>query len=251
MSGHSKWATIKHKKAATDARRGRVFSRLIKEVTVAARTGGGDPGANPRLRSAVAAARAENMPADNIERAIQRGTGQIPGLVIEEITFEGYGSGGVAILVETATDNRIRTVNELRHLFSKWGGNLGESGSVAWMFHRKAYVMVPREAIPEDALMELVLEAGADDLREDGASWEITGPPECLEPIKQALAARGLTPTAAEISMMPQNTIHLEGSQAQQVLRLLDALEEHDDVLHVYANFDIAEKEIEAAMAAS
>ncbi|HXE75281.1 MAG TPA: YebC/PmpR family DNA-binding transcriptional regulator [Candidatus Xenobia bacterium] len=251
MSGHSKWATIKHKKAATDARRGKVFSRLIKEITVAARTGGGDANANPRLRTAIAAARAENMPADNIERAIQRGTGQIPGLVIEEVTFEGYGPGGVAILVETATDNRTRTVNELRHLFSKWGGNLGESGSVAWMFHRKTVVTLPREAVKEEDLMELVLEAGADDLREDGATWEITGPPECLEPVKQALAARGLTPTTAEISMVPQSTVHLEGSQAQQMLRLLDALEEHDDVQHVYANFDIAEKEIEAAMAAS
>ncbi len=251
MSGHSKWATIKHKKAATDARRGQVFSRLIKEVTVAARTGGGDPNSNPRLRTAIAAARAENMPADNIDRAIKRGTGQIPGLVIEEITFEGYGPGGVAILVETASDNRTRTVNELRHIFSKWGGNLGENGSVSWMFNRKAYVMVSREAISEDALTDLVLEAGADDLREDGSSWEITGPPACLEPLKQALAARGLTPTTAEISMIPQNTVRLEGAQAQQMLRLLDALEEHDDVQHVYANFDIAEKEIEAAMAAS
>ena len=251
MSGHSKWATIKHKKAATDAKRGRMFSRLIKEVTVAARTGGGDPNSNPRLRSAIAAAKAENMPADNIERAIQRGTGQIPGMVIEEASFEGYGPGGVAIMVETATDNRVRTVNEIRHIFTKWGGNMGESGCVAWMFHKKAYVTVPREAVDEEKLMDLVLEAGADDLRDDGTNWEITGPPEALEALKQALESRALQPASAEVTLIPQNTIRLEGSNAQQVIRLVDALEEHDDVQHVYANFDIAEKEIEAAVASS
>jgi YebC/PmpR family DNA-binding regulatory protein len=250
MSGHSKWATIKHKKAATDAKRGRMFSRLIKEITVAAR-GGGDPNSNPRLRSAIAAAKAENMPADNIERAIQRGTGQIPGVVIEEAYFEGYGPGGVAIMAETATDNRTRTVNEIRHLFSKWGGNMGETGCVAWMFHKKAYVTVPREAVSEDDLMELVLEAGADDLRDDGTNWEITGPPETLEGVKQALESRSIKPSSAEVTLIPQNTIHLEGAHAQQVIRLVDALEEHDDVQHVYANFDIAEKEIEAAVASS
>jgi YebC/PmpR family DNA-binding regulatory protein len=250
MSGHSKWATIKHKKAATDAKRGRMFSRLIKEITVAARNGG-DPNSNPRLRSAIAAAKAENMPADNIERAIQRGTGQIPGVVIEEAQFEGYGPGGVAILVETATDNRTRTVNEIRHLFSKWGGNMGETGCVAWMFHKKAYVIVPREAVDEEKLMELVLEAGADDLRDDGANWEITGPPESLDALKQALESRAVKPASAEVTLIPQNTIHLEGAHAQQVIRLVDALEEHDDVQHVYANFDIAEKEIEAAVASS
>jgi len=251
MSGHSKWATIKHKKAATDAKRGRMFSRLIKEVTVAARTGGGDPNSNPRLRSAIAAAKAENMPADNIERAIQRGTGQIPGMVIEEASFEGYGPGGVAIMVETATDNRVRTVNEIRHIFTKWGGNMGESGCVAWMFHKKAYVTVAREAVDEEKLMDLVLEAGADDLRDDGTNWEITGPPEALEALKQALESRALQPASAEVTLIPQNTIRLEGSNAQQVIRLVDALEEHDDVQHVYANFDIAEKEIEAAVASS
>jgi len=251
MSGHSKWATIKHKKAATDAKRGRSFSRLIKEVTVAARTGGGDPNSNPRLRSAIAAAKAENMPADNIERAILRGTGQIPGVVIEEAHFEGYGPGGVAIMVETATDNRVRTVNEIRHIFTKWGGNMGESGCVAWMFHKKAYVAVAREAVEEEKLMDLVLEAGADDLRDDGTNWEITGPPESLEAVKAALESRGIKPVSAEVTLLPQNTIRLEGSNAQQVIRLVDALEEHDDVQHVYANFDIAEKEIEAAVASS
>lgn len=251
MSGHSKWATIKHKKAATDARRGRLFSNLIKEITVAARTGGGDPSANPRLRSAIAAAKAENMPSDNIERAVKRGTGQIPGMTIEEVTFEGYGPGGVAVLIEVATDNRNRTLNEIRHIFSKWSGNLGESGCVAWMFHKKAYVTLPKEKIDEDTLMGLVLDAGGEDLRDDGSSWEIIGPPDSLEGLKAALAARSLTPATAEVTMLPQSTVRLEGAHAQQVVRLLDALEEHDDVQHVYANFDIAEKEIEEAMAAS
>lgn len=251
MSGHSKWATIKHKKAATDARRGRVFSRLIKEIQVAARVGGADVNANPRLRSAIAAAKAENMPADNIERAIQRGAGQVPGVVIEEVTFEGYGPGGVALLVETATDNRTRTVNELRHVFSKWGGNLGESGCVAWMFHKKAYLTLPKAKVDEDTLLGVVLDAGAEDVRDDGSSWEVIAPPDRLEALKAALTARHLEPATAEVTMLPQNTVPVEGAAAQQVVKLLEAMEEHDDVLHVYANFDIAEKEIEAAMAAS
>lgn len=251
MSGHSKWATIKHKKAATDARRGRLFSRLIKDITVAARVSGGDPDANPRLRAAITAARAENMPADNIERAIQRGTGQLPGATIEQIAFEGYGPGGVAVLVGVTTDNRTRSVNELRHLFSKWGGNLGESGCVAWMFHRKGYLTVPKEKVDEDTLLGLVLEAGAEDLRDDGSSWEIITRPESVEAVKEALKGQGLAPTLAEVSMIPQSTVHLEGSGAQQMVRLLEALEEHEDVQQVYANFDIAEKEIEEALAAS
>ncbi len=251
MSGHSKWATIKHKKAATDARRGRAFSRLIKEIAIAARLGGGDVTSNPRLRSAIAAAKAENMPNDNIERAIQRGTGQIPGMVLEDVTFEGYAPGGVAVLVETTTDNRTRTVNELRHLFSRWGGNLGESGCVAWMFHKKAYLTLAREQADEDRLLGVALEAGAEDLREDGSNWEIIGPAERFDSLKAALGAAGLKPTAAEVTMLPQNTVPVEGGAAQHVLRLLEALEEHDDVQHVYANFDIAEKEIEAALATS
>ncbi|MBI4467417.1 MAG: YebC/PmpR family DNA-binding transcriptional regulator [Acidobacteria bacterium] len=251
MSGHSKWATIKHRKAATDAKRGRLFSRLIKDITIAAKLGGGDSNANPRLRAAIAAARAENMPLDNIERAIARGTGQLAGMTIEQATFEGYGPGGVAVLVEVATDNRTRTVNEFRHLFSKWGGNLGESGCVAWMFHKKGYLSLPKEAVDEETLMGLALDAGAEDLRDDGSSWEIIAAPEKLEEVKEALRSRQLTPTVAEVSMLPQTTVHLEGGNAHQMVRLLEALEEHEDVQHVYANFDIAEKEIEEAMAAS
>lgn len=251
MSGHSKWATIKHKKAATDAKRGRVFSRLIKDVTIAAKMGGGDADANPRLRAAIAAAKAENMPNENIDRAIARGTGQMAGMTFEQITFEGYGPGGVAVLVDVTTDNRVRTVNELRHMFSKWGGNLGESGCVAWMFHKKGQLTLPKEKVDEETLMGLVLDAGAEDLRDDGTTWEIVTPPENLEAVKAALGGRQLEPATAEVTMLPQNTVRLEGGFAQQMVRLLDALEEHEDVQHVYANFDIAEKEIEAAIAAS
>jgi YebC/PmpR family DNA-binding regulatory protein len=251
MSGHSKWATIKHKKAAQDAKRGRMFTRLIKEITVAARTGGADPDSNPRLRKAVLDAKAENMPNDNIERAIQRGTGQLAGSTLEEVTFEGYGPGGVAILIESTTDNRNRTVNELRHIFSKWGGNLGESGCVAWMFQKRAYLTLPKQRAEEDLLMGVVLDAEAEDLRDDGSNWEIIAPPEKLDTLKAALTEKKLAPTTAEVTMLPQNTVHVEGGQAQQVLHLLEALEEHEDVQHVYANFDIAEKEIEAALAAS
>ena len=251
MSGHSKWATIKHKKAATDAKRGRAFSRLIKEITIASRLGGGDIDANPRLRSAIAAAKAENMPNDNIERAVRRGTGQIPGLVLEEATFEGYAPGGVAVLVETTTDNRTRTVNELRHIFTRWSGNLGENGCVAWMFHKKAFLSLPRGRVDEDSLLGIVLDAGAEDVRDDGTNWEVIGPPESLEPLRSALEAQSLKPETAEITMLPQSTVQVEGGTAQQVLRLLEALEEHDDVQHVYANFDIAEKEIEEAVATS
>jgi len=251
MSGHSKWSTIKHKKAATDARRGRIFSRLIKEITISARLGGGDPDTNPRLRSAIAAAKAENMPNDNIDRALRRGTGQIPGLILEDATFEGYGPGGVAILVETTTDNRTRTVSEVRHLFSKWGGNLGEVGCVAWMFDKRAYLTLDRQSVDEDKLMSIVLDAGADDLRDDGSSWEVIGPPNSLDALKAALSESQLEPTAAEITMLPQNTVPVEKKAASHLFRLLEALDEHDDVQHVYANFDLAEKEIEEALAAS
>ena len=251
MSGHSKWAQIKHKKAAADARRGRLFTRLIKEITVAARLGGGDLESNPRLRAAVAAAKAENMPAQNIERSIQRGTGQLPGMTLEEAVFEGYGPGGVAIMMEVATDNRNRTVNELRHIFSKWGGNLGESGCVAWMFSKKGYITIPKEKVDEDTLLGIVLDAGAEDLRDDGTNWEIVTPPTALEAVKEALGKNSLYPTTAEVTMLPQSQVRLQGSEAQQLLRLMEAIEEYEDTQRVYANFDIPDQILQEAMAAS
>ena len=250
MSGHSKWATIKHKKAATDAKRGRVFTRLIREITIAARIGGGDPNTNPRLRTAVAAAKNENMPNDNIERAIQRGTGQLEGEQYEEVTFEGYGPGGVGILIQVVTTNRNRVVGEMRHVMSKNGGNLAEAGAVGWMFHRKGEITVHKEAATEDKLMDLVLEAGGEDLKDEGSNWYIVTPPEALETVKESLAKAGITPANAEVGMVPQNYIKLTGQQAQQMLRLVEALEEHDDVQHVYANFDIDESEIREAVGA-
>jgi YebC/PmpR family DNA-binding regulatory protein len=251
MSGHSKWATIKHKKAATDAKRGRVFTRYIREITIAARSGGGDPNTNPRLRTAIASAKNENMPSDNIERAILRGTGQLEGEQYEEATFEGYGPGGVGMLIQVVTTNRNRIVGEMRHMMSKNGGNMAEAGAVGWMFHRKGEIVVPKEAANEDKLMGIVLDAGADDLKDDGSTWYITTPPEALDAVKDALTKEGITPVSAEIGMVPQNFVKLTGPQAQQMLRLVEALEEHDDVQHVYANFDIDESEIQAAVAAS
>ncbi len=251
MSGHSKWATIKHKKAAQDAKRGRIFTRLIREITIAARIGGGDPDKNPRLRTAIAAAKNENMPSDNIERAILRGTGQLEGEQYEEAVFEGYGPGGVGMLIEVATTNRNRAVSEVRHIMSKHGGNMGESGSVAWQFSRKGQIIVPKEAASEDRLLSIVLDAGAEDLRDDGSSWEILTPPEAFEPVRDALVAAGIQPVSAELSMIPQNYVKLTGQTAQQMVRLIEALEEHDDVQHVYANFDIDESEIQEAVAAN
>lgn len=245
MSGHSKWATIKHKKGAADARRGKVFTRLIREITMAAK-GGGDVDKNPRLRTAVAAAKAENMPADNIKRAIQRGTGELPGATYEEATFEGYGPGGVALLVEVSTDNRNRTVSEIRHVFTKNGGNLGEAGSVAWMFHKKGDIVVPKPAAKEDDLMNIVLESGGEDLRDDGENWEILTDPQHYEPVLEAVKKAGIEPTMSELSMVPQNYIKLEGAAAAQMIRLVEALEEHDDVQHVYSNFDIDQTQLEA-----
>jgi len=245
MSGHSKWATIKHKKGALDAKRGKTFTRLIKEITMAAKQGGGDAESNPRLRTAVAAAKAENMPADNIKRAIQRGTGELPGATYEEITFEGYGPGGVALLVDVTTDNRNRTVSEIRHAFSKNGGNLGESGSVSWMFHKKGYIVVPKGAAKEDDLMALVLENGGDDLRDDGNDWEIVTDPAAFEDVLNAIKAGGIETSVAEVSMIPQNYIKLEGQAANTMTRLLEALEDHDDVQHVYSNFDVDTKQLE------
>ena len=251
MSGHSKWATIKHKKAATDAKRGRVFTRIIREITIAARIGGGDPNSNPRLRTAIAAAKNENMPNENIERAVLRGTGQLEGEQYEEAMFEGYGPGGVGMLIQVVTTNRNRIVGEFRHLMSKNGGNMAEAGAVGWMFHRKGEVTVPKEAASEDKLLELALDAGAEDVKDDGSSWYIVTPPESLEAVKEALGKAGIKPTSAELAMVPQNYIKLTGPQATQMLRLVEALEEHDDVQHVYANFDIDESEIQAAVGAN
>jgi len=250
MSGHSKWATIKHKKAATDAKRGAAFTKLIREISISARVGGGDPITNPRLRTAILAAKNLNMPGDNIERAILRGTGQLEGEQYEEVMFEGYGPGGVGMLVQVVTSNRNRVVSEIRHVLGKHGGNMAEAGSVAWQFHRKGDIVVGKEAADEEKMMGIVLDAGADDLRDDGSAWEVVTPPEAFEPVREALVKGGITPSSAEISMVPQNYIKLTGSEAAQMVRLVEALEEHDDVQHVYANFDIDEKEIQAAVGA-
>jgi YebC/PmpR family DNA-binding regulatory protein len=246
MSGHSKWATIKHKKGALDAKRGKIFTRLIKEITMAAKSGG-DPEKNPRLRTAVAAAKAENMPAENIKRAIQRGTGELPGVTYEEITFEGYGPGGVAMLVEVSTDNRNRTVSEIRHTFTKNGGNLGEAGSVAWMFHKKGDIVVPKSAATEDQLMDIVLNAGGEDIRDDGESWEIMSDPASFEAVLEAVKKANIPITMSEVSMIPQNYIKLEGAQANTMIRLIEALEDSDDVQHVYSNFDVDVKQLQEA----
>jgi YebC/PmpR family DNA-binding regulatory protein len=244
MSGHSKWATIKHKKAALDAKRGKAFTRVIKEISIAARSGG-DPDGNPRLRTAIAAAKQASMPADNIKRAIQRGTGELAGGQIEEATFEGYGPGGAAVLVVVATDNRNRTVSEVRHLFTKHGGNMAELGSVAWMFERRSHILIDEDKAAEEKLMEVVLDAGADDIRQDG-DWEVISPPEAHVAVLEALAKAGIATATAEVAMIPKNLVRLEGKNAQGMLRLSEALEEHDDVQHVYANFDIDDKEMEA-----
>ena len=247
MSGHSKWHSIKHKKGATDARRGKLFTKFIKEITVAARAGGGDPDANARLRKAVLDAKAGNMPNDTIDRAVRRGTGAEEGVTYDEITYEGYGPGGVALLIEAVTDNRNRTVAEIRHVFSKNGGNLGESGSVGWLFEKKGYIVVEKAAKPEDELFDIAIEAGADDVRDDGDNVEIITSPENFESVQSAIKSAGVEPQVAEVSMVPQNYIKLEGSSAQQMLRLMEAMEDHDDVQRVYANFDIDEAEMAAA----
>ena len=245
MSGHSKWATIKHKKGALDAKRGKIFTRLIKEISIAAKNGGGDPDSNPRLRTAIAAAKAENMPADNIKRAIQRGTGELPGAVYEEFTLEGYGPGGVAVMLDINTDNRNRTVSEIRHAFGKNGGNMASAGAVAYMFHKKGDIVVPKSAASEDDLMNIVLEAGADDLRDDGENWEVVTDPSAFEAVVDAVKKAGITPASAEVAMIPQNYIKLEGQQATTMIRLVEALEEHDDVQSVHSNFDIDAKLLE------
>jgi YebC/PmpR family DNA-binding regulatory protein len=244
MSGHSKWATIKHKKGALDAKRGKIFTRLIKEITIAAKSGG-DPDKNPRLRTAVAAAKAENMPSDNIKRAIQRGTGELPGVSYEEITFEGYGPGGVAILVEVSTDNRNRTVSEIRHCFGKNNGNMGEAGSVAWMFKKKGYILVPKNAAKEDDLLNIVLENGGDDLSSDDENYEVFTDPSSYEKVLEAIKAAGIKPAMAELSMVPDNHIKLEGTQANQMIRLIEALEDNDDTQNVFSNADFDAKTLQ------
>jgi YebC/PmpR family DNA-binding regulatory protein len=246
MSGHSKWATIKHKKAATDAKRGKAFTKIIRELSIATRTGGADPNTNPRLRTAISAAKNENMPNDNIERAIARGAGTMEGEQLEEVTYEGYGPGGVGMLVQVVTSNRNRSAGELRHLFSKNGGNMAESGAVGWMFQRKGEILVAKEAADEDKMMGIVLDAGAEDLNDDGSAWQVTTPPEAMERVREALAQAGITAASAEVAMVPKNYVKLTGAQAQQMLRMVENMEDHDDVQHVYANFDIDEKEIEA-----
>jgi YebC/PmpR family DNA-binding regulatory protein len=245
MSGHSKWATIKHKKAALDAKRGQAFTRLIKEIAIAARSGG-DPEMNPRLRTAILAAKGASMPADNIKRAIMRGTGELGGGQIEEVTFEAYGPGGAAVLVNVATDNRNRTVSEIRHIFTKYGGKLGEQGSVSRMFERKSQVLIDLSKISEDDLMGLVLDAGSEDIRNDGTNWEILSAPEAHGAVVEALHKANVPTISAEVAMIPIITVRLEGKTAQSMLKLSELLEEHDDVQSVYSNFDIDEKEMEA-----
>jgi YebC/PmpR family DNA-binding regulatory protein len=247
MSGHSKWHSIKHKKGALDAKRGKLFTKFIKEITVAARSGGGDPDANARLRKAINDAKAGNMPNDTIDRAIRRGTGEEEGVHYDEITYEGYGPGGVALMVQSMTDNRNRTVAEIRHIFSKNGGNLGESGSVGWMFEKKGYIVVEKASKSEEELFELAIDAGADDLRDDEDNFEIITSPDAFDAVLTAVKGAGVEPHVAEVEMVPQNYIKLEGADARQMLKLMEALEDHDDVQKVSANFDISEADMAAA----
>jgi YebC/PmpR family DNA-binding regulatory protein len=246
MSGHSKWATIKHKKGALDAKRGKIFTRLIKEISIAAKNGGGDPDSNPRLRGAIVAAKAENMPADNIKRAIQRGTGELPGATYEEFSLEGYGPGGVAILLDINTDNRNRTVSEIRHVFGKNGGNMASAGAVAYMFHKKGDIIIPKSAAKADDLMNIIIEAnGEDEPIDDGENWEILTAPSAHEGMVEALKRAGIEPVSSGVNMIPDTYIKLEGQQASTMIRLMEALEEHDDVQNVHANFDIDQKLLE------
>lgn len=249
MSGHSKWHSIKHKKGAADAKRGKIFTRLIKELTVAARAGGGDPDMNPRLRTIIAEAKANNMPADNIKRAIRRGTGEEPGVSYEEAQYEGYGPGGAALIIDVLTDNKNRTVGELRHLLEKHGGNLAAAGAVSWMFSKKGYIVIDKAKADEEKLMTAVLDAGADDLQDDEDNWEVVSTPDAFPAVLEAVKGLGIEPATAKVSMIPQNYVKLEGKPAQQMVKLMDGLEDHDDVQNVSSNFDISEKEIEASLA--
>jgi YebC/PmpR family DNA-binding regulatory protein len=241
MSGHSKWSNIKHKKAAADAKRGKIFTKLIRELTVAARLGG-DPNTNPRLRMAIAAAKSQNMPKDTIERAIKRGTGEISGEELHEVTYEGYGPGGSAVLVEVLTDNKNRTVSEIRRIFTKYGGNLGESGCVAWTFEKKGRIAFEKGKVDEDKLFEIALEAGADDVKTEEDELVVITSPDTFESVKSAIEGAGLKYASAEVTMIPQNSVRIEGKEAEQMLRLMEALEDSDDVQNVYSNFDIAEE---------
>ena len=249
MSGHSKWHTIKHKKGAADAKRGKIFTRLIKELTVAARNGGGDPGMNPRLRTIIAAAKEVNMPADNIKKAILRGTGELPGVIYEEITYEAYGPGGSALIIETMTDNKNRTVGELRHMLEKHAGNLASTNAVAWMFSKKGLIVVEKAKADEEKLLSIALEAGADDMADEGDNWEVLSDPATFEAVRDAVKASGVEPASAQVAMLPQNYVKLTGAPANQMIRLMDALDDHEDVKQVWSNFDIEEKEIEASLA--
>jgi YebC/PmpR family DNA-binding regulatory protein len=248
MSGHSKWASIKHKKGALDAKRGKIFTRIIKELTVAARAGGGDPDMNPRLRTIIADAKAENMPAENIKRAIRRGTGEEPGVSYEEAQYEAYGPGGAAVILDVLTDNKNRTVGELRHTLTKYGGSLAEANSVAWMFTKRGYIVIAKNKVDEDTLMSAVLDVGGDDLRDDGDHWEVLSAPDAFPKVLEAVKGMGITPDAAEVAMLPQNYLKLEGKQAQQMLKLMEVLDDLDDIRHVWSNFDVEEKEIEASL---
>ena len=249
MSGHSKWASIKHKKGALDAKRGKIFTKIIREMSIAARIGGGDVASNPRLRTAVDKAKSVNMPADNIKRAIQKGTGELEGAMYEDITLEGYGPGGIALLVEGTTDNRNRTVSEIRHILTKNGGNLGTAGSVSYMFKPRGYVAISKEKITEERLMEIALDAGAEDILGESDLWEVYSTPNAHEAVLAAIKKAGIEPEESQIGKYPENTISLEGQKAQQMLKLVEALEDNDDVQNVWANFDISEKEMEAAAA--
>jgi YebC/PmpR family DNA-binding regulatory protein len=244
MSGHNKWSTIKHKKGAADAKRGKLFSKIIKEITIAARMGGGDPEGNPRLRTAVNAARAANMPKDNVEKAIKRGTGEIEGVNYEEITYEGYGPGGVAVLVEALTDNKNRTVAEVRHIFEKYNGNLGETGCVSWMFKKQGIVVITADSLDEDEVMEVALECGAHDVKKEGDTFEVTADPADIETVRKAVEDKGWKVEMAEITMIPQTTVKLEGKKAEQMLKMMDALDDNEDMQKVFANFDISEEDM-------
>lgn len=246
MSGHSKWSSIKHKKGAADAKRGKIFTKLIKEITVAARMGGGDPDGNPRLRSAIAVAKAENMPKENIERGIKKGTGELEGVSYEEANYEGYGPGGVAVLIDCLTDNKNRTVADIKHLFERHGGNLGEPGCVAWMFEQKGLIIFEKDKVDEEELFDLALEAGAEDVREEDTEFEVITEPSDFESVKQAIDNAGLSYTLAEVTKIPKNTVKVEGKKAQQTLNLMQSIEDHDDVSHVYANCDIPDDVMEA-----
>lgn len=246
MSGHSKWSSIKHKKGAADAKRGKIFSKLIKEITVASRLGGGDPDGNPRLRTAISAAKAENMPKDNIERAIKKGTGELEGVSYEEASYEGYGPGGVAVLVDCLTDNRNRAVADVKHLFERNGGTLGEPGCVAWMFEQKGLIVFDMDKVDEEQLLELALEAGAEDVKEEETEFNVITDPSDFESVKKAFDDAGLSYTFSEVTMIPKNTVKVEGKKAQQMVNLMQALEDNDDVSNVYANFDISDEVLEA-----